>query len=68
MIVLYFGAIALLLLCSISRSAKRTARRSRRLPCPTCGHALLPAARNCPNCRSTVLRGWAARRERMWRS
>jgi hypothetical protein len=66
-----FGVALLLmimLLCGISRSSRRTARRARRLPCPSCGEALLPAARVCPNCRNRVLRGAAARRDRLWHS
>jgi hypothetical protein len=58
--------IVIVKLCSISASSRRTARRSRRLPCPTCGEALLPAARNCPSCRNPVRRGWEAGRHRMW--
>jgi hypothetical protein len=70
-ILLLFVIIVLLVLNSHSRTvvARRTNRLLRRVPCVTCGCPLLPAARACPNCHSSQpLRGWAGRRERLWRS
>jgi predicted amidophosphoribosyltransferase len=61
--------IVVMLLISIARSSKRAARRSRRIPCPTCGQELLLTARVCPACRNKVpLRGAAGMRERLWRT
>jgi hypothetical protein len=58
-----------LLLASVVSALRRGTRLLRRVPCVACGCPLLPAARFCPNCSSRQpLRGWAGRRERMWRS
>jgi hypothetical protein len=69
MIVIGFGSLILilLLLVAIARGTRRTARYSRRVPCVSCGEALLPAARHCPNCHARQPSpGWAGRREKMW--
>lgn len=34
----------------------------KRVPCPQCADEILPAARICPHCRSTLEPGWSSKR------
>jgi hypothetical protein len=73
MIVIGFGIgcgalILILLLLAVAGGVQRTARHTRRVPCKTCGEALLPRAVVCPNCGNRTYLGWAGRRERMWQA
>ena len=61
--------LTLVLLLGIMNAGRRGSRNAQCYPCVECGYELLPAASKCPNCRQPQpLRGWAGRRERMWRS
>ena len=64
----FLGLVLVLLLLNIASSGRRAVRRARRVPCKTCGTALLPQALVCPNCGNRTYRGWAGRRERLWQT